>query len=156
MTFEDLQNEMNRLIGEQVTFRRIAGNSIILYFRGEPGDSTVTSFFIHPTWRYQRGNKIIVGSYDLPWGEEDFKSKVEYEQAFEEMCSLSDDLKGASLIAANVDPASSDLTLKFSDDKIVRNFTNSAFKEGAWEFRIMPKTLCIYVGAVGLTLRQTN
>ncbi len=46
MTLEELQTELNNLVHQTVTFKRIAGNSIIIYFFGEPGDDSVISVFI--------------------------------------------------------------------------------------------------------------
>src|SRR5262245_60793414 len=43
MTLEELQTELNGLIHQTVTFKRIAGNSIIIYFFGEPSDDSVIS-----------------------------------------------------------------------------------------------------------------
>src|SRR3954452_7873638 len=97
MTLEELNLELKKLINETVSFKRIAGNSIILYFFGEPGDESIVSVFVDPTWRYQQHGKIIVGSFDFPFDESDFKSKEEYQEAFERMCSLTDNLEGARL-----------------------------------------------------------
>src|SRR5262245_11189084 len=65
MTLEELQTELNGLIHQTCTFKRIAGNSIIIYFFGEPGDDSVIGVFVDPSWRYQKNGKIILGSYDL-------------------------------------------------------------------------------------------
>jgi hypothetical protein len=48
MTLEELNSELKRLINTTVSFKRIAGNSIIIYFFGEPGETTVVSVFIDP------------------------------------------------------------------------------------------------------------
>jgi hypothetical protein len=66
MTLEELNSELKKLIQMTVSFKRIAGNSIIIYFFGEPGDATVVSMFIDPTWRYQKQGKVVVGSQDFP------------------------------------------------------------------------------------------
>jgi hypothetical protein len=41
MTLEELQTELNGPIHQTVTFKRIAANSIIIYFFGEPGDDGI-------------------------------------------------------------------------------------------------------------------
>ncbi len=48
MTFEELSDELNKLVGEKVAYRRIAANSVIIYFFGDPGDESVVSVFIDP------------------------------------------------------------------------------------------------------------
>jgi hypothetical protein len=113
MTLEELQTELNGLIHQTVTFIRIAGNSIIIYFFGEPGDGSVISVFVDPTWRYQRNGKIILGSYDLQIDEENFDSKEAYEERFHHLCSLTDGLSGAELISCAIDLESSDISMEF-------------------------------------------
>src|SRR5215470_5337904 len=98
MTLEELQAELKGLINQTVTFKRVAGNSIIVYFFGEPGDDGVISVFIDPSWRYQKNGKVIVGSHDLQIEEGDFNSKEEYEERFHHLCSLTDAIKGAELV----------------------------------------------------------
>ncbi len=41
MTFEELNAELQMLVGEKISFVRVAANSIIIYFFGEPGDDNV-------------------------------------------------------------------------------------------------------------------
>lgn len=154
MTFEELQSSLNELVHETVAFKRIAGNSVIIYFFGEPGDETVVSLFIGPTWRYERHGRIIVGSGDFAWDESDFKSKEEYDQTFDKMCDLSDDLEGAELIACQLDQTSSDLTVTFSGNQVVRYFVNSAFKETNWTYRNRPQRLTVYVSCLGIELEK--
>lgn len=152
MTFDELQNELRNLIGESVAFKRIAGNSIIVYFHGEPGDESVVSIFIAPTWRYENGGKVCVGSYDLQLDESDFASEDEYSQAFERLCSLTDGLVGARLVDCAVDSVSSDLTLAFAGGQVLRNFANSAFETGAWTYRDLPGNLEAGVSPSGVII----
>ncbi len=156
MTLEELQVETSKLIGEEVRFKRIAGNTIIIYFFGEPGDDTVVSLFINPSWRYERNHKVIVGSADFPWDEDDFDSKEEYEQTFERMCVLSDGLTGARLLNCGIDATSSDVTLSFSDDQTIRNFANSAFDKSAWTYRNHPHQLTACISPLGISLRDPS
>src|SRR5215471_11052639 len=118
MTLEELQNELNGLIHQTVTFKRIAGDSIIIYFFGEPGDDSVISVFVDPTWRYQTNGKVILGSYDLQIDEENFDSKEAYEERFHHLCSLTDGLKGAELVRWKMDPESSDITMRLSGGQV--------------------------------------
>jgi hypothetical protein len=151
MTLEELQIELNGLIHQPVTFMRIAGNSVIIYFFGKPGADTVISVFIDPTWRYQKHGKIILGSYDLQIDEEDFDSKEAYEERFHYLCSLTDGISGAELINCAIDLESSDITMEFSGGQVVRNFANSAFEEKHWTYRNLPKKLTAYVSPLGVT-----
>jgi hypothetical protein len=150
MTLEELQTQLNGLIHQTVTFTRIAGNSIIIYFFGEPGDDSVISVFIDPTWRYQKNGKIILGSYDLQIDEENFDSKEAYEERFNHLCSLTDGLWGAELVSCTIDPESSDITMEFSGGQVVRNFANSGFEDKRWTYRNLQKKLTAYVSPLGV------
>ena len=150
MTLEELQIELNGLIHQTVTFVRIAGNSIIIYFFGEPGDDSVISVFVDPTWRYQKNGKIILGSYDLQIDEENFDSKEAYEERFHHLCSLTDGLWGAELLSCAIDPESSDITMEFSGGQVVRNFVNSGFEDDHWTYRNLQKKLRAYVSPLGV------
>ena len=154
MTLEGLQTELQDLINQVVTFNRVAGNSIIVYFFGEPGDDGVVSVFIDPSWRYQKNGKIVLGSYDLLIEEDDFNSKGEYEDRFEYLCSLTDSIKGSKLIRCSVDLESSDITMEFSGSQILRNFANSAFDDKHWTYRNRPKQLTACAAPIGVTLRE--
>src|SRR5262245_20873807 len=150
MTLEELQAELNDLIHQTLTFKRIAGNSIIIYFYGEPGDDSVISIFVDPSWRYQRNGKIILGSYDLQIEEENFASKEAYEDRFHHLCSLTDGLSGAKLINCTIDQESSDINMEFSGSQVVRNFANSGFEDKHWTYRNLQKKLKAYVSPLGV------
>lgn len=152
MTFEELSDELNKLVSEKVAYRRIAANSIIIYFFGEPGDESVVSVFIDPTWHYQQHGKVVLGSRDLQIEEEDFNSKEEYQEEFQRLCSLADVLEGATLEHVEVDFQSSDISMTFSDGQVLRNFANSAFDDKAWTHRNKPRGLTVYVSPLGIKL----
>jgi len=153
MTLEELNIELQKLIGEIVSFKRIAGNSIIIYFFGEPGEDSVVSVFIDPAWRYERQGKVLVGSYDFPFDESAFESQEEYQETFERLCSITDNLEGAMLEDVGVNLESSDIFMKFSDRQVVRNFANSGLDEKAWSYRNHPRGLSAYVSPLGVRLR---
>ena len=152
MTLEELQTELKGLINQTVTFKRIAGNSIIVYFFGEPGDDSVVSVFIDPSWRYQKNGKVIVGSYDLQIEESDFNSKEEYEEGFHQLCALTDDILGAELVGCSVDLESADITMEFSGSQVLRSFANSGFDDKDWTYRNLPKQITAQVSPLGVIL----
>jgi hypothetical protein len=149
VTLAELNAELQNIVGERVSFVRIVCNSIIIYFRGEPGDSVV-SVFIDPSWRIQRHGKVIVGSYDLQIDEADFESKEGYQQEYERIAALSDGLQGSTLEAVGIDSEASDLEMKFSDHQVVRNFANSAFDDKAWTYRNVAKGIAVVVSVFGV------
>ena len=154
MTFEELNSELQKLVGETVSFVRVATNSIIIYFFGEPGDDSVVSVFLDPTWRFQRHGKVVVGSYDLQMDESDAESTEEYREEFQRMAALTHSLQGAALESVDIDFASSDITMNFSDGQVVRNFANSAFVDEDWTYRNVALGIAAYVSPLGITLRN--
>ena len=59
MTFEELNLKLQKLVGQTVSFKRLAGNALIIYFFGEPGDDTVESIFIETSWRFEQLGKVV-------------------------------------------------------------------------------------------------
>ena len=154
MTFEELDTELQKLVGEKVSFVRVAANSIIIYFLGEPGDDSVVSVFIDPAWRFQRHGKVIIGSYDLQIDECDFETKEKYQAEFERLASLPGSLEGSKLESVEIDFESSDISMRFSDGRVVRNFANSAFDDKAWTYHSAPKGIRAYVSPLGIRQRS--
>ena len=154
MTFEQLNAELQKLVGEKVSFIRVAANSIIIYFFGEPGDDNVVSVFVDPTWRFQKKGKVVVGSYDLQIDESDFESEDKYQEEFERIASLPHSLEGAELESVKIDFDSSDLSMRFSDDQVVRNFANSAFDDKDWTYRNVAQRITAYVSPLGVRVRN--
>lgn len=150
MTNEELNTEIQSLLSERVSFKRNAANSLIIYFRGEPGDPEVISFFIDPTWRFEKQNRIEVGSYDFQIEESDFSSEAEYTSTWEQRCALMDSLTDSALLRAEVDARSGDLLLEFSGEQVVRSFANSAFHENSWTYRNTSKKMKALVSARGI------
>ena len=157
MTFEELTVGLKELIAQKVSFRRIAGNSIFIYFFGGPGDASVVSIEFDPPWRYERDGKVIVASYDFWLQESDFESKDNYQETFHRRCALCDPLIGSNLLSFNLDIASSDLALQLSNGQTLRNFANSAFDELAWVYRSSPQDLVVNVSPSGIrTLNRAS
>ena len=156
MTFENLNSELQTLVGEPVSFCRVAGNSLIIYFFGEPGDENVVSVFLDPTWHVRQNGKIVLGSFDLQIEESDFESEQDYNDEFERLALLKDNLYGSKLESVELDFESSDICLKFSGDQVVTNFANSAFDAMAWTYRNMQKNITAYVSTLGVNLQNKN
>ncbi|MGO8733976.1 MAG: hypothetical protein ACLQVM_14470 [Terriglobia bacterium] len=156
MTFEKLNSELKTLIGQSVSFKRVAANSVIIYFFGGPGDSTVLSVFIDPPWRYEREGKLILGSYDVSMDKSEFDSEEQSSQAFYHLASYMDDLVGASLLKCQVDPMSSDIAMEFSGGRVLRSFANSAFEDTAWTYRNYPKNFYAQVSSPGITVGELS
>ncbi len=143
----DLISKLKRLENQQVIYRRIAADELILYFYGEPGDQDVVSIWISPPWRYEHNDKIVLGSFDLIIQPEDYPSKTAYTTEFERLCSLSNALKGSLLNNVQIDKTSLDLTLELSDEQIIRSFCRSPLDQESWSIVDVRDNIVIEVGA---------
>ena len=156
MTFDELDTELQSLVHERVVFKRNAVNSIIIYFGGEPGDANVRSFFIDPSWRFERNGRIVVGSFDFQIERSEFNSKEEYDNEFHRRCELMGTLVGSELLRVEVEHSTADLTLEFSNQQVVRNFANSVFDEDAWTYRNIPKRMKVSVSHLGIQISEED
>lgn len=153
MTLEELELELKKLVGEEVSLKLIAFDRIAIYFFGKPQDKSVVSISISSAWRYQQQGEIICGSRDFNLHISDFTSEKEYQKAFERMCALTDVLEGARLVDCAVDLATSDLLLEFSGGQVVRSFASSAFAEAVWTYRNRRRNLIADVSPSGIRMK---
>ena len=149
----ELHNEVANLVGSRLSFKRIAATSIIFYFGGEPGDSTVQSFWLEPPWRYECGGRVVVGSRDLNLDDTDFVSKDEKNNEWNRRCCLVDGVENHMLESITLDPISHDIALIFSEGHIVRQFSSSALNETGWTYRNRSKQITIDVSSATIELR---
>lgn len=154
MTLDELNEELRPLISQPASFKRNAANSLILYFYGEPGDPEVISFFIDPTWRFERHGRIVIGSYDFQIRKSDFDSEESYRLEWDRRCDLMSGLIGSLLEGVEVSPLTGDLLLRFADSQIVRSFANSPFHEDTWTYRNMAKKIKVKVSPLGIRVEQ--
>ena len=102
------------------------------------------------SWRFEQLGKVVVGSYDLQEDEDEFETKEEVEREFHRRADLTQGLVGAKLQSVSADSISSDITLEFSGEQIVRSFANSAFNDLCWTYRNRPEKLVVYASALEL------
>lgn len=127
-------SEIKSLINEPVTFKRIAGNSIILYFNGSPGDANVKSIWIEPAWRYERANKYVVGSGDFPLEDETCQPEKEFRKLFESICAKTDNLVNLIILDISFDAVTNDIAIQFKNNQVIKSFVSSHMDE-IWIYR---------------------
>jgi hypothetical protein len=153
MTLEELNLELKKLVGEEVSFKLIFFDTIIIYFFGKPQDKRIVSISICSAWRYQQQGEIICGSHDFYLSRSGFISDKEYQKAFDQMCELTDGLEGARLVDCEVDLDTSDLLMKFSGGQVIRNFAYSGFDEASWTYEKRSRNLTADVSPSGIRLK---
>jgi hypothetical protein len=122
MKISDLQPLLNKLIGEAVTSKTIAGNSILLWLAVDPKSESARCLWIDPPWRIETPEGIESSSLGFPKEKDDAESDDEYRLRFEAACASSDCLKGSTVISIAVESLTGDLAITFKDDRVLRMF----------------------------------
>ena len=145
MTQDELRAELALLIGEPVVFTRLAINTLIVYFCGEPGDETVRSTWVDPPWRYERDQRVVLGSTDLYLDGDDPVPEKEREAELSRRRDIIHQLGTAALESIDVDEVSADLVMRFSGGQVLRQFSNSGLEYASWTYRNIPRNLTVEV-----------
>ena len=153
MNITEVFDALNRLIGKSLTFKRVAANSIILYFDGEPGDDAVRSIWLEPPWRYEIDDRVIIGSSYLWLHESDFQSKEEMDSEWNRRCRMTDSVNDNPLETVSIDLVSNDMMLRFVGGKVMRNFSNSGLHDIAWTYRDRTQKLVVEVSSEQIEVR---
>jgi hypothetical protein len=129
MKYPELQSLLGGLVGEPVTGKTIAGNTIILWFK----PNRTKGFWIDPPWRLEVAGRIEATCAEFPWEREESETEEQYRTRFETACSHSDCLKTATLASVTIDPKTSDLVLAFDEGRVLRTFILTPDQEN-WHF----------------------
>ena len=134
MNHELAQQELSFLLGQEVSFRRMAGNTLILYFGGEPGDDSVTTLSIDPSWRYARSGEWLLGSGDIPWEKEEEETGEAFSVRFNEICDICMPLFSSIVERISLSSNSADIEITFSSNQKVVSFAGYT-DDYSWGFK---------------------
>jgi len=130
---EQLGALMNSLIGEVVTAKLIAGNSISLWFSVPPMASTARGIWIEPPWRIENQTGVETSSYGFPDKRYEGESDAHYRARFDAACDRSDSLHSNKLANIMVDLVTGDVALSFADGRTLRSFATDTDWE-VWHY----------------------
>ncbi|NHN34654.1 hypothetical protein [Paenibacillus agricola] len=117
-------NEIKRLEEKQVSFVRLAGNSLIIYLECLPGETDIgASIWLEPTWHFRSLNKVITGSRQAQTDD-----KEEHEVLSQKLGNMV--MKRVKCI--NIENGSNDLTLELDDGFSVKTFVSDPTDEESW------------------------
>ncbi len=131
---DKFKTEIRSLKNKHISFKRIVGNSIILYFHGNPGDANIKSIWIDPGWRYEFKGNYIIGSGDFPCEKEPHQTEKEFRSFFDILCAKTDRLVNARILNISFDTTTNDLHIKLNNDQIIKSFVTSSTDE-IWIYR---------------------
>lgn len=127
MTAESLFAELrSELLGEPVTFTRLAANSFLVYVNAEPASKTGVTIWLEPTWHLCSADGVYAGSRQA---QTDDKS---------EFHRIGDSLKvlmGKRVRAIEVDPRTFDLSVQLEGEFLLRTFACDPGCDELWHLR---------------------
>jgi hypothetical protein len=126
-----LEEVRSALVGQRVAFRRLAGNSLLVYFGGGPDDRTGLTFWLEPTWHLVGPTGVLTGSREAQEHEVDEHP----ESGFVTAGRAVDALVGRTLEALRVDERTHDLELAFDEGLVLRTFVSDPRDFEIWHVR---------------------
>ena len=156
---EVLDDLLARVVGRPITARRLAGNSLLVYIDGCPGDSTGVTFWFQPTWNLRSQTEVLTGSRQAQSSEDDQPedeadaAKVE-PSGFERAAAAIDLLVGEVVEWVSVDPVTGDLRVGTSKGYTVSTFISDPTDEEFWHIRDNVSSRVLECGAGGLSVHS--
>ncbi|MFB5189059.1 hypothetical protein KKP3000_001499 [Alicyclobacillus fastidiosus] len=114
---------IQRVIGQRVTFRRLAGNTLILYLNCNPDDNHGYSVWIEPTWHYANTTEVLVGSR---------QAQVDDKQELDEIAELMNGLDAAVIKSISIDSISHDIHISFEQGYSIKSFVADPMDDFIW------------------------
>lgn len=146
--------ELSALKNKKVEFRRIAGNTLILYFDGIPGDERFTTLWINPGWRYAKNDRWLLGSADIPRQIAEGEDENSYRARFDEICDRCE-LTGSRVVHLTVAEDSSDLMIELTEGQKLVSFASYTESEN-WRLTNRHKGMMICGALYGYEERKLN
>jgi len=119
------------LVGQRVSFRRLAGNSLLVYFGVHPGDGRGLTVWLEPTWHLVGPDGPLAGSRQAQVFEPDEHAEAGIVTAGRAL----DVLIGRRLVSLCVDERTYDLTLAFEGEFVLRTFVCDPRDDEIWHIR---------------------
>jgi hypothetical protein len=124
--FERLRTE---LIGRRIKFRRLAGDSLLLYVDCEPGDQRGITIWLEPIWHLRGPLGVLLGSMQV----------AEAADEEETMAAVADEplsqLIGKAIEDVAFDALTFDITVRFEGGYRVCTFVADATSDDSWHIR---------------------
>ena len=137
------------LLGRRVTFRRLAGNSFLIYLECEPGDKQGFVIWVEPSWHLCNRSKVLVGSY-----QSELARGPRQKAGFKKVAPLLNKLIGKKVTSVNIAPCSHDLDVRLSGGYRLRTFADDPASFECWHIADLSKNLVLYGSPLGFRVRK--
>jgi hypothetical protein len=123
-----LEDLRSRLIGRPVSYRRLAGDSLLIYVGCEPGDGKGITIWFEPIWHFRGPQCVLVGSMQAA-------EAAQTEDGLDALSDLMDVLHEKEVQKLVVEPLSFDLSVAFAGGYYVKTFVAYATDRESWHMR---------------------
>jgi hypothetical protein len=120
-----------RVVGHRVTFKRLAGNSLLVYFGGEPGDRQGVTLWFEPTWHFRDSSRVLTGSREAQHDSD----AVDPDAGFHRAATALEIVKGQEARDLRVDPVTGDLILELDGGQLLSTFVSDPSTDELWHIR---------------------
>ena len=144
-----LRRLQKMLLGRRVTFRRLAGNSFLVYLECEPGDKQGFVIWLEPSWHLCNRSKVLVGSH-----QSELARGPRQKAGFKKVAPLLNKLIGKKVTSVNIAPGSHDLEVRLSGGYHLRTFADDPASFECWHITDATNNLVLYGSASGLRVQK--
>jgi hypothetical protein len=117
-----------RIVGQVVTYRRLACDSLLLYLGCEPGDCRGLTIWFQPIWHCLGPHGVLLGSMQVA-------EVCESEEKMDSLSACMDVLHGRVVEWIATEPLTFDLTVSVDGGFSVRTFVADATTDESWHIR---------------------
>ena len=151
MDAEELFKRFHReLIGRNISFVRLASNSLLLYVECKPGDGQGLTLWFEPTWHISAPEGVIAGSRQAQGEGDQGATKAELDRVSK---PIREKLIDRTITDIQLDQRSRDLTVTVAGAYDIRTFAADPEDDHLWHIRENSTELTLYASAVGLRVR---
>jgi hypothetical protein len=118
----------DRLIGRPVSFRRLAGDSLLIYVDCEPGDQEGLTIWFDPIWHFRGPQGVLVGSMQAA-------ETSESEGELDVVSACMDVLHQKPVEQIVIEPLTRDLRVTFAGGYCVETFVSDPTDGESWHIR---------------------
>ncbi|WP_409345193.1 hypothetical protein [Paenibacillus sp. MBLB4367] len=131
------------LVNLEISFCRLAGNSLILYLNCQPGEDKGFIIWIEPTWHFANQTEVLLGSR---------QAQVETDEELQEVFEPLKQLLGKKIKNLIIEVITNDLTIQF-DEFSIKSFVADPTDDHTWHvidnekrrrFKANPKEMTVY------------
>ncbi|MBI4354048.1 MAG: hypothetical protein HY595_02310 [Candidatus Omnitrophica bacterium] len=146
-----LQRLQKKLTGLKVTFRRLVGNSLIIYLGCEPGNKEGYVIWFEPCWNFCGPSKVLAGSCQSELAVGPYQA-----EGFKKIAPLLDKLIGRKIVSVQVEPRSNHLKVLFIGGYQLTTFIDDPEKNESWHITDNGSELVIYASPSGIEIRKNK